>query len=143
MNKVNLENIISVENLLLAWSEFLTGKRSRKENSSTKNGGETLSFGNHDAMPVLAVPDVVIREAVDVHLETIVVVDVHVSNEELYDKPSISLPTQAQFNVRGRAVFYPRLRSLQAYRTNFYVFCFKKEFTLSQEKIQRNSQIDF
>src|SRR3989344_5208827 len=31
MNKVNLENIISIENLLMAWSEFLAGKRSRKD----------------------------------------------------------------------------------------------------------------
>jgi len=44
-------------------------------------------------MPILGVPDIVVREVVDVHLETTVVVDVHVSHEELYDEPSIPLPT--------------------------------------------------
>ena len=43
-------------------------------------------------MLILGVPDVVVRELVHVHLELTIVVEVHVSNEELYDKPSISLP---------------------------------------------------
>ncbi len=77
-------------------------------------------------MTVLAVPDVVVRELVNVHLETTVVVEVHVGNEELYGKSSISLRTQAQFNVRDCAVYYFGHRSPSTYRTNFYVFCFKK-----------------
>jgi len=44
-------------------------------------------------------------------------------------------------NARDRAVFYLRLKSPQAHRTNFYVFCFKKEFTLSQGK--KNSPAKF
>jgi len=32
-------------------------------------------------MPILGVPDVVVRERVDVHLEPVIVVDVHVGNE--------------------------------------------------------------
>src|SRR3989338_8992721 len=31
MNMVNFEEIISVENLLLAWGEFIRGKRNRKD----------------------------------------------------------------------------------------------------------------
>ena len=45
-------------------------------------------------MLVLGVPDVVVRELVHVHLELTVVVEVHVSNEESYNEPSISPPTQ-------------------------------------------------
>ncbi len=44
-------------------------------------------------MTILGVPDVVVRERIDVHLEPTVVVEVHVGDEELYDEPSISLPT--------------------------------------------------
>ena len=44
-------------------------------------------------MPILGIPDVVVVELVDVHLEPTVVVEVHVGDEELYDEPSISLPT--------------------------------------------------
>ena len=39
-------------------------------------------FRYHDAMPVLGVPDVVVREAVHVHLEPTIVVEVHVRNED-------------------------------------------------------------
>jgi retron-type reverse transcriptase len=31
MNKLNFENLISIENLLLAWKEFLQGKKNRKD----------------------------------------------------------------------------------------------------------------
>jgi len=41
---------------------------------------------------VLGVPEIVVRELVHVRLELTVVVDVHIDNEELYGKPSISLP---------------------------------------------------
>ena len=44
-------------------------------------------------MLILGVPDVVVRELVHVHLELTIVVEVHVSNEELYDEPSMTLPT--------------------------------------------------
>jgi len=47
---------------------------------------------NHDAVAVLGVPDVVVRELVDVGLEPAIVV-VRVSNEELCDEPSMTLPT--------------------------------------------------
>ena len=40
---------------------------------------------------MLGIPDVVVRELVHVNLQR-TVIDVHVSNEELYDEPSISLP---------------------------------------------------
>lgn len=39
-------------------------------------------------MPVLGVPDVVVLEAVDIHVQP-VVVHVHVGNEEMCDKPSM------------------------------------------------------
>ncbi len=48
---------------------------------------------NHDTMPVPGVPDIVVREFVHVDLETTIVIDVHISNEELYSKSSVSLPT--------------------------------------------------
>ena len=45
-------------------------------------------------MPILGIPDVVVREAVDVDIEGAVVgIDIHVRNEELYDEPSVPLPT--------------------------------------------------
>ena len=44
-------------------------------------------------MPVLGVPDVVVRELVHVHIEATIVIHVHVGNEELYNEPSVSLPT--------------------------------------------------
>ncbi len=43
-------------------------------------------------MPILGVPDVVVRERVDIHLELTIIVEVHVGNEELYDEPSIPPP---------------------------------------------------
>ncbi|MES3032262.1 MAG: hypothetical protein V4699_03430 [Patescibacteria group bacterium] len=96
-------------------------------------------------MPILGIPDIVVREAVDVGIEVAIRVHIHVRNEELYDEPSMSLPIQTQFNARDCAVFYFRLKSPPAHRTNFYVFYFiKKESTLSQGLIsQQNSQIHF
>ena len=44
-------------------------------------------------MPVVAVPDIVVPELVQVGVELTVVVEVRVSNEELCDEPSVSLPT--------------------------------------------------
>ncbi len=43
-------------------------------------------------MSVVGIPDVVVLEAVQVHLEPAIVVDVHVGNEELYGAPSAPLP---------------------------------------------------
>ncbi|KKT18721.1 MAG: hypothetical protein UW07_C0026G0010 [Candidatus Nomurabacteria bacterium GW2011_GWF2_43_8] len=34
-------------------------------------------------MPVLGIPDVVVREAVDVHVETTIVVEIHVGHENV------------------------------------------------------------
>jgi len=45
-------------------------------------------------MPVLAIPNVVVRETVHVRIELTVVVHVHVGNE-LYDKPSTPPPAKA------------------------------------------------
>ena len=80
-------------------------------------------------MLVVAVPDVVVRDLVQVSVEP-VVVDVHVGNEELYDEPSNITADLTSMKMRDRAVFHLGPRSPQAHRTNFYVFCFKKEFTL-------------
>ena len=44
-------------------------------------------------MTILGVPNIVVRELVHVDLEPTVIINVHVGNEELYDKPSFSLPT--------------------------------------------------
>jgi len=44
-------------------------------------------------MPILGIPDVVIPERVDVDLELTIVVEVDVGDEELYDEPSMTLPT--------------------------------------------------
>ena len=52
-----------------------------------------LKFRNHDPMPILGVPDVVVREAVRVHVEAIRV-PVHVRDEDLCNTSSISPPTK-------------------------------------------------
>ena len=39
-------------------------------------------------MTVLRVPQIVVRSPVHVHVERTIVVDVHVSNEEMYTVPS-------------------------------------------------------
>ena len=49
---------------------------------SPSNGERNSKFRDHDAMTVLGVPDVVVREAVHVDLELPVVVEVHVRNED-------------------------------------------------------------
>ena len=43
-------------------------------------------------MLVVAVPNVIVPELVQVSVELAPIVHIDVSNEELYDKPSISLP---------------------------------------------------
>ena len=43
--------------------------------------GRNNEFRSYESMPILGVPDVVVRERVDVHLEPVIVVDVHVGNE--------------------------------------------------------------
>ncbi|OGI86441.1 hypothetical protein A3A01_01030 [Candidatus Nomurabacteria bacterium RIFCSPLOWO2_01_FULL_39_17] len=85
-------------------------------------------------MPILGVPDIVVPELVHVHLEATVVVDVHVGNEELYDEPSNITADLTSMKMRDRAVFHLGPRSPQAHRTNFYVFCFKKN-SLFRKKI--------
>jgi len=45
-------------------------------------------------MLILGVPDIVVRERIDVHIELATIVDVDVDNGDLYDEPSIALPTQ-------------------------------------------------
>lgn len=45
-------------------------------------------------MLVVGIPDVVVLEPVHVHLEATVVVEVHVGNEEMCDKPSGALPPE-------------------------------------------------
>ncbi|MFA5777206.1 MAG: hypothetical protein WC906_02100 [Parcubacteria group bacterium] len=40
-------------------------------------------------MAILGIPDIVVLEPVDVHLELTVGVEVHVGNEEICNKPSI------------------------------------------------------
>lgn len=39
-------------------------------------------FRNHESIAILGIPDVVVREAIDVGVERAIGVDVHVSNEE-------------------------------------------------------------
>ena len=80
-------------------------------------------------MQILGVPDIVVLERVHVQVKTTVVVHVDVSNEELWDG-AIYFTADLGANVRDHAVFYSGLISPPAYPTNFYVFCFKKEFTL-------------
>jgi hypothetical protein len=46
-------------------------------------------FRNYDSMAILGIPDIVVLEPVDVHLELTVGVEVHVGNEEICNKPSI------------------------------------------------------
>ncbi len=55
-------------------------------------------------MPVVAVPDVVVPELVQVGVEPALVVHVDVRNEELQDELSISLPTQD--NLMPEIVLY-------------------------------------
>jgi hypothetical protein len=45
-------------------------------------------------MTILGIPDVVVLELVDVHVELVIRVDVHVGNEEMYAKPSIPPPLE-------------------------------------------------
>ena len=49
---------------------------------------------NYEPMTILGIPDVVVLELVDVHVELVVGVDVHVSNEEMCARPSIPPPLE-------------------------------------------------
>jgi len=69
-------------------------------------------------MLVVAVPNVVVLEPVDVRLELTTVVEVHVGNEELYGEPSMALPLE----MTRRLYFIWDLRSPPAHRTNCSIF---------------------
>ena len=86
--------------------------------------GRNSEFRVEDTLPVVAIPDIVVRETVYVRVELVTVVDVHVGNEELYDEPSfftadltrltcIRFPHMLESYVlremRGRAVYYLRV----------------------------------
>ncbi len=57
--------------------------KSGKQNSHLEVVREITSFESHHTMAVVGIPDVVVRESVDVGVKRAVIVDVHVSNEEL------------------------------------------------------------
>jgi hypothetical protein len=71
----------------------VVGKRGLKRKLLRNKRRRNIKFRNYDTMMILGVPDIVVRELVHVDLEPTVIIDVHVGNEELYDKPSFSLPT--------------------------------------------------
>lgn len=49
--------------------------------NSDRLAGEKLEFRDHDAMTILAIPDVRVREPVDVDVQ-ITIIDIHVRNED-------------------------------------------------------------
>ena len=46
-------------------------------------------------MTIVGIPDIVVREAIHVHLEPAIRVEVHVRNEEMCNKPSVALPAKS------------------------------------------------
>ncbi len=51
--------------------------------------GENREFRDHNAVPILGVPDIVIVETVHVDIRLAVRVQVHVRHEEMCDKSSV------------------------------------------------------
>ncbi|MCX6763788.1 MAG: hypothetical protein NTZ97_03615 [Candidatus Moranbacteria bacterium] len=49
---------------------------------------EKSKFRNNNPMAILGTPDIVVLEPVDIDLELVIGVEVHVGNEEMCDKPS-------------------------------------------------------
>lgn len=46
-------------------------------------------------MSIVGIPDIVVLELIDVHLEATIIIEVDVGNEEeMYDKPSVALPLE-------------------------------------------------
>ena len=72
---------------------------------------------NHEAMLVLSVPDVVVRERVDVHVQVTIVVHVDVRNEEMYTTPSVPPPLEGLL-APLRVVSYAGHRSPPVSYTN-------------------------
>ena len=52
-----------------------------KQNSFKQMKEKHVEFRGYEAIPILSVPDIVVRERVDVHLETVVIVEVDVGYE--------------------------------------------------------------
>ncbi len=50
--------------------------------------GENREFRDHDTMPILGVPNVIVREVVHVDIRVAVGVQVHVRHEEMCGKSS-------------------------------------------------------
>ena len=70
-------------------------------------------------MQILGIPDVVVLERIHVDLELTVIIDVHVGNEELWNEPSISLPTQNNLMLGIVLYFIWGLEAPPAHLTNF------------------------
>lgn len=64
------------------------GKKAWTKNSHPIMRERNSKFRDYQAMTKLGVPDIVVLELVDVDFELTVRVKVHVSNEEMCDKPS-------------------------------------------------------
>jgi hypothetical protein len=43
-------------------------------------------------MTIVGIPDIIVLEPIHVHIEPVIVVEVHVGNEEMSNKPSMTLP---------------------------------------------------
>ena len=51
--------------------------------------GRNSKFRNHQTMAVLGVPNIGVLKLIDVDIERVIGVEVHIGNEEMSDEPSM------------------------------------------------------
>ena len=81
-------------------------------------------------MPVLGVPDVVVREAIDVHVETTIVVEVHVSHEIV--EWAIYATAQLMQSKSYSCILFGGIKPHQFTPPTFMFFVLKKNLLFSK-----------
>jgi hypothetical protein len=67
------------------------GTHREKENSHPAMNERNGKFRNHHTMAILGIPDVVVLEPVNINIQLVIGIEVHIGNKELYGEPSAPL----------------------------------------------------
>ena len=59
-----------------------------KENSHPITDERSSKFRNNHSMAILGVPDIGVLKLIDVHIQPVIGVEVHIGNEKMCDEPS-------------------------------------------------------
>ena len=96
-------------------------KGDSKENSCLIRTGETFEFQREDTMPIVRVPDVVVRELVDIRLRLAIAVDVHVGHG-----------TCRMSHLLHRCILFGGIKPFQLTQPTFMFFVLKKNSLFSK-----------